>query len=139
MYPRWWNEKITLYNKYNGLDENGRTIIKWQKTILSNCFFQQVSKKELIGNSVVTQNINIVRIPFNKSFLPFADFIDSTKETYFTLNPGDIVVKGIILDEIEDAHSGNVLFEKYPNLLIMEVKKVSINDALQNKHYMGMD
>lgn len=111
------NADITLYNKY--FDNNDKTI-KYKKSYIAG-----VNYKISDGtNSLSTQkgpsdkNEIIIYIPFSvekdyKGYLKpkaYEKLLDNEKNNYFTLNNGDIIVKGIIDFELTGNKGANLKY-----------------------------
>ncbi|WP_300902240.1 hypothetical protein [uncultured Clostridium sp.] len=123
------NSDITLYNKY--FDKNDK-IIKYKRTNIIGVNY----KISDIANSLSTQkgpsdkNEVIIYIPFSitkdyKSYLnpkSYEKLSDNEKNNYFTLNNGDIIVKGIIDLELTGDKGSNL---KYLNESFDNVSTVS--------------
>lgn len=123
---------ITLYNKYEDRS-NGPTVTVWKKTVLENCYFGAVSGKTLSDTTLSEQNNFVCRIPEYDAFTENYSGADNT----FTLQPGDIIVKGNISEEISDVRGlrSSDLLRKYAGKSFI-VKCVSINtDIPFDKHY----
>lgn len=103
-YPEWWNAAITVFNKYE--DPTTRKIT-WYRTVLQNCFWKYTGNKIVVGETALETNTTICRIPANPTFLENYQW-NSTEDkfAYFTLGPGDILVKGEVADEIDEYASG---------------------------------
>ena len=93
-----WNETITIYNRYQTL-VSGKTTTKWNKTVLTDCFFGHQKNQVVDGLTIVSSNTFIVRIPANSDYLsPEAYYALATKTGKFTVNKGDIIVRGSVTD-----------------------------------------
>lgn len=119
LYPMWWNDTITIFNKY----EHPQTqLVTWHKNMLSNCFIQ--SAKSMIVAGQITYNTSniILRIPQNNSYKEYGDWINIPnieQANYFTLHQGDIIIKGEIDDVIDEYTNGmrsTDLISKYKNI-----------------------
>ena len=95
-----YNQTITVYNRIKGTDtEEGKDI--WKRKVIKNCFYKLVQTKIDDGKTAKMAGTYVVRIPESPNYLPYREFVE-TKGVGdgFTLNPGDIVVKGECLEEI---------------------------------------
>lgn len=140
-YPIWWDTNLTIYNKF----EDPQThVISWFRFTVDNCFWRYVGDKVNINDIVLETNNIIARIPKNEAFLEKHIWVTKPNDQmarYFTLAPGDIIVKGIVTDVINEYASGqrsSDLLAKYKQLQgCMEVQEVAINTGLgrNNEHY----
>lgn len=140
-FPVWWDTRITIYNKY---EDKQTQLVKWYRTVLNNCFWKYTGDKISVGNTVIETNDIICRIPQNSKFLENFEWLavpNDLMSNYFTLNSGDIIVKGDISDEIDEYKSGkrsSDLIAKYKELQgCMEIEQIAINIGAGrcNPHY----
>jgi len=137
MNLKWWDETITLFNRYETLDENNRVQTNWKRTVLYNCFYGVSTRKYLLNTDVIESEKTVVRIPKNCNYKPYDEFINLiTNDDYFTLNVGDIIIRSEITNTLKLNESGNTLLNDYEGF---EVKNATINDKLSNGHYKGTD
>ena len=141
-YPIWWDTTITIYNRY---EDPQTQLISWFQTIVKECFWKYVGDKININQVVLETNNIICRIPKNDKFLEKYQWIQKPNDemsNYFTIGPGDIIVKGEVQDTINEYQSGHRasdLLAKYKGLQgCMEVQEVSINTGVgrNNEHYL---
>ena len=64
-YPSWWNEKITIYNKYS--DPVSR-LITWHRHVVDGTFWKNVGNKILIDKTVIETDNIICRIRKDDKF-----------------------------------------------------------------------
>ena len=117
-YPMWWNSSITVYTKYEDAVTN---IVTWYKNTIDGCFWKYTGNKTTIGNTVLDTNTITCRIPKQDNFIDKGTWIGLTNDKlkdYFTLGQGDIIVKGIVSDEINEYSKGH-----YSSDLIAKYKK----------------
>lgn len=130
IYPIWWNQAITIYNKY---EDASTQIITWYRTNLSNCFWKNDIQKMTLGQEVIETNSIICRIPKDERFMEKYNWLqlpNDAKSNYFTLGRGDIIIKGSVTDTIDEYLKGsrsNDLKTKYKDLGCLEVDNISIN------------
>lgn len=119
IYPPWWNQTITIYNRY---EDDHTNLVRWYKTIVSGCFYKDAGNKIQVGNTVIETNDIICRIRKDDRFLPNYEWNAKPadqKQDYFTLSVGDIIVLGEVADDIDEYHSGmrsNDIIDKYKAL-----------------------
>jgi hypothetical protein len=98
------NSDMTIYNKYYDKVNKETT---WRRTVLSGVFWEgsigvSLAKKGLNPNDSI-----IIYVPFhvstNKKFASPKKFMELSNEEvadWFTIQPGDRIVQGIVEDEI---------------------------------------
>ena len=128
-YPIWWDTDLTIYNKFT---DPQTQLIKWYRTVLTNCFWKYVGDKVSVGNTVLETNDIICRIPQNDKFKEKYEWLNTPNDlmtNYFTLSNGDIIVKGNVADEIDEYKSGKRstdLIAKYKELQgCMEIQQTA--------------
>ncbi len=132
-YPMWWDKKITVYNKY--LDPQTQ-VVRWYKTVLDNCFWQNHFQRFKMGDVEVQSDSIICRIPENAIFMEkhlWDKVPNDLMGNYFTLAQGDIVIKGEVDDTINEYESGSRssdFIEKYKWQGCMVIDRVNINTGL---------
>ena len=112
------NTDLTVYNKYIASRDEAflRTEIKavaWEN---------QKAVNKLAGGGVISDNKAIIYIPFQRgsAFLSpktWQALADEDKPDNWTLQEGDIIVKGTISDEITALFTASDLMAKYDDVL----------------------
>ena len=143
-YPRWWNTTITVFNKFV---DSQTQVVTWYKTVIEDCFWKSTGNRVVVGNtSLDTKNI-ICRIRKDTRFkekLDWESLPNDTMQNYFTLSPGDIIVKGAVSDTIDEYTSGkrsSDLLKKYRSAnYCMEIQSASNNsgEGFGNQHYYAI-
>lgn len=140
-YPSWWNTTITVYNKFVDVQTQ---VITWYRTVIDGCFWKDTGNKVTINNVVLETNNIICRIRKDDKFLERYEWEalpNDLMNNYFTLSPGDIIVKGSVNDIINEYVSGKRatdLLKKYKAVFgCMEVQAMSNNTGggRGNEHY----
>jgi hypothetical protein len=141
-YPIWWEDTITVYNKYT---DPQTQVVTWFRKVLTHCFWKYEHEKLNVGQTVLESNRTICRIPIDAKFLERykweQQFNDMMNE-YFTLSQGDIIVKGEVTEEIDEyskGHRSTDFVAKYKALQgCIEIETVAINTkrGTNNKHYL---
>ena len=106
MYPAWWSDTLTVFNKFVD-PQTG--IVRWYRTVLSRCFWQNQFQRLKVGQVEVKTDYVVCRIPVQNNYLSKFEWVNKPNDTmgnYFTLDNGDIVIKGNVLDEIDEYTSG---------------------------------
>lgn len=129
-YPMWWNTTITVYNKYQ---DPQTQIIRWYRTTLDNCFWQNRFQRMKVGGVEVETDAIICRVPESAAFKQkqvWNSTPSDLKSNYFTFAQGDIIVNGEVSDEIDEYRNGyrsSDLVEKYKWQGCMIVDRLNIN------------
>lgn len=140
-YPTWWDTTITVYSKHT---DTATSIVKWYKVVIPNCFWKRVGSKTTVKDIQIDTESVTCRIPKNSNFVePFnwIDMADSELTDMFTLQQGDIIIKGECEFEINEYKAGQRstdLIAKYRKIQgCMEIKDVAINTmtGMLNPHY----
>ena len=143
IYPEWWNTSVTVYNR---AEDSQTNVITWYRHTLDGTFWQYVKEKVSIGQSVLETNKIICRIRKDDNYLERAEWLalpNDKKAGYFTLGQKDIIVKGIVDDEVDEyvkGHRSTDLITKYKALQgCMEVDSVSNNTGggRGQEHYLA--
>lgn len=140
-YAPWWETTLTVYNRYIDPITN---IVRWYKSVVENCFWKYTGDKVTIGETVLETNNIICRIPKDDRFLNKYEWVALPNDemgNYFTLGQGDIIIKGIVDEDINEYQAGQRstdLLSKYKELQgCMEVQEFAVNVGAGrcNEHY----
>jgi hypothetical protein len=128
-----------VFNKYE--DPSSR-LITWYKTVLHNCFWKDTGNKIVVGETTIDTNTTLCRIPINDAFLDAYKWdVEKDRSEHFTLNPGDILIKGEVeemIDEYSSGHRSSDVLAKYKRLQgCMMIEQCAINTGLGRglEHY----
>ncbi len=141
-YPNWWNETITIYNKYT---DPVSKLITWYRHVVVGAFWKDIGEKIDVGNVVIETNTIICRMRKDEEFLPKYEWINLPNDemsNYFTLGNGYIIIRGRVEDEVDEYTKGyksTELVNKYKDLQgCMTIDKVAINvdGGRGNEHYL---
>jgi hypothetical protein len=141
-YGPWWNETITIYNKYT---DPVSKLITWHRHVVSGAFWKNIGNKIEINNVTIDTDAIICRIRIDEQFLPKHKWIalpNDEMDEYFTLGRGDIIVRDEVEDEIAEYTSGyksTDLVKKYKDLQgCLTIDEVTINTdgGRGNEHYL---
>lgn len=131
IYPPWWDTTLTIFNRYQ---DPQTQIVMWYKYPVSGCFWKYVGDKITINETELETNNIICRIRKHPKFLEkymWVDLSNNDKSLYFTLAPGDLIIKGEVTDIINEyasGHRSSDVIAKYKALQgCMEIQSVSIN------------
>lgn len=141
-YPGWWNETITVYNKYT---DPVSKLITWYRHVVTGAFWKNVGNSIVIDNVIIDTNSIICRFRKDEQFLPKHEWLklpNDEMSEYFTLGRGDILVRGEVEDEIQEYTNGyksTDLVKKYKELQgCMTIEEMTINTDGErgNEHYL---
>ena len=140
-YPTWWDATVTVYSKHTNV---ATSLVKWHKVTIPNCFWKQVGSKTTVKDIQIDTESITCRIPKHAQFIEPFEWIDKSYDELagkFTLQQGDIIIKGDCNFEIDEYKAGNRstdLIAKYRKIQgCMEIKDVAINTmtGMLNPHY----
>ena len=131
IYPIWWCDTVTIYNKY----ENPQTqLITWYRTVVDNAFWKLHGDTVKVGEVNIETDYTVCRIRKDNRFLERQDWVQIPNDemaNYFTLWKGDIIIKGEVEDEINEYQAGKRhtdLLNKYRELQgCVEIDQIAIN------------
>lgn len=141
-FPIWWEDTITIYNKF--VDPQTQ-LVRWYRQVVTDCFWKLEGSTVKVGDVTLDSKSIICRIPKDSRFLEKQDWIalpNDVKESYFTIGQADIVLKGVFEDEIDEytaGHRSTDLLGKYRDYqACMEITDFSNNTGLgrNNEHYL---
>ncbi len=141
IYPLWWDTDITVFNKR---EDKATHLVKWHKNLLKGCFWSHKSDRVSVGETVLATDYTICRIPKSEKFLERYQWEQLPNEEisdFFTLGVGDIIVKGLVDEDIDEYTKGKRstdFIQKYKGLKgCIEVNEISINTGggRNNEHY----
>ena len=100
-YPSWWNESITVYNKYK---DPVSQLITWHRHVVEGAFWKNIGNKVMIDKTVLETDAIICRFRKDEKFLPKYEWVElpnDSMDNYFTLGRGDILIRGAVDDEVD--------------------------------------
>jgi hypothetical protein len=106
MYPVWWDTDLTIYNRYEDPETN---VVKWYRYSVSGAFYKHVKQKVVIGSETLEIDRVMCRMREHPAYLDkhiWVQLDDKDKASHFTVGRGDIIVKGIVEDEIDEYTKG---------------------------------
>lgn len=142
-YPIWWDTTVTIYNKYT---DSQTLIVRWFRSVVTDCYWHLEGSTVTVGGVTLDAKSIICRIPKDDRFLEKQDWVKQPNDdmgNYFTLAPGDIIVKGECLDEIDEYTSGHRstdLLNKYKDYqACMQITESANNTGIgrNNEHYFA--
>jgi hypothetical protein len=122
-------ETITLYNRRETKDaQTQRATVSWVRTVLTGCSWARRMERVRDGPTVVMTEILVCKIPESDAYRDPAAWDALTSTTgYFTLAPGDIIVKGISTDVIGSTLTPAALVDKHKRGGVMTVASATNN------------
>lgn len=124
VYPIWWSDTITLYNRYEDPTTN---VVTWYRTVINNCFWQNNFQLMKLGDVQLNSDSIICRIPANRNYVS-RDSWELQLSRKFTLAHGDIIVRGAVddtINEYADGQRSTDLIAKYKDRGCMVIERFS--------------
>lgn len=138
-YPEWWNTTITVFNKY---EDPATRKVTWYRTVLENCFYKNTGNRIVVGETTIETSNTLCRIPINSAFLEKYEWVDvEDKSKYFTLGAGDIIIKGNVIDDIDEYVAGHrssdvvAKYKKMQGCMVIEQYTISAGLGRGQEHY----
>ena len=109
--------------------------------VLNGCFYGLSRRAIANGNAVTYVTETVVRVPESKDYLePAAFYALPDKTGYFTLAPGDVIVRGAVDDGIPANKSDRDILQKYKGQSFRVASaKNNCLPGLRTSHYVGRD
>lgn len=140
-YPIWWDTTVTIYNQYK---DPLTSLVSWYRTVVSGCFWKYTGNKVTVNDVALETNTTICRIPkdarFKERYL-WEQLPNDEMPNFFTISPGDIIIKGEVddvIDETQKGHRSTDLIAKYKKLQgCIEIQSWADNTGIgrNDKHY----
>ena len=130
-------ETVTLYNRRETKDANGRTLVSWVRTALTGCSWVRRMERVRDSTTVTMAEMIVCRIPESDAYrAPEAWDALAATTGLFTLAPGNIIVHGTVTDTITTSAA---LVDKYKRQGVMTVQSVADNTRvlLRTGHYVA--
>lgn len=140
-YPIWWDTTVTVYNQFK---DPITSLVSWYRTTLTGVFWKYTGNKVTVSDVTLETNTTICRIPENEKFKErylWEQLPNDQMENYFTLSPGDIIIKGEVDDVVDEqvrGHRSTDLITKYKRMQgCIEIQSWANNTgtARNDKHY----
>jgi hypothetical protein len=121
-------------------------LVRWYRTVVTDCFWKLDGSMVTVGDVTLDSKSIICRIPKDERFLEKQDWIklpNDEMENYFTLAQGDIIVKGVCEDEINEYTSGqrstDILgrYREYQACMQITEYVNSTGIGRNNEHYLA--
>lgn len=140
-YPSWWDQTVTVYNRY---EDPTTHAVTWFKNTISGCFWKHSEDKVLIGSTKVESCQTVCRVRKSDKFMRrylWEQLSAAEKSNFFTFGPDDIIVLGEVSDTIDEYTSGrrsSDLLTKYKKLqgcMVVEFCAENVGGGRGNEHY----
>lgn len=140
-YASWWDDTVTLYNKYI---EPGTNRVKWYRHVLTGCFYKHTVEKITVGKTTIDTDTTICRIRVSDNFVDKKTWLtltDEEKSEKFTLGAGDIIVAeetDFEIDEYAQGHRASDLIKsnkEWPGCFTIESININVGCGRGNEHY----
>ncbi len=96
---------ITIYNKYQYLNINGKLMTEWKRSIIPNCLRITKANNISFNGTVVSAYALNVQIPMFEEYIEpydWANLLNEEMENRFTVQNGDLIVLDEVDDEVDD-------------------------------------
>lgn len=137
-YPQWWNNTITLYNKYVDADNK----IYWYRHVINDCFYKHTVDKIVVGETTIASNSTICRIRVSDDYINKGEWNElDDKSSKFTLSSGDIIIAGEVDFEVDEYTKGKrssdliAKYKEYPGCFTVETVNINVGGGRGNEHY----
>jgi len=112
------NTAITFYNRF--VDPATRSEL-FQRSVISQCYFESLhAARYLQGGTLIMANVATVYIPMMANIGNYLHPVDwlalSNKVGKFTFSEGDLVVQGVVTDELSADFTPTDLKARYPDV-----------------------
>ena len=140
-YAPWWDDTITLYNKYI---EPGTNRVSWYRHVISDCFYKHTVEKLTVGKTTIDSDSTICRIRVSDKFIDKKSWVNlspAEKSERFTLGAGDIIVADETDFEIDEYVSGKRSSDlikankEWPGCFTIESININVGGGRGNEHY----
>lgn len=140
-YPSWWDDTITLYNKYT---DPITKKVKWYRHVIEGCYYNHTVEKITVGKTTIDANISLCRIRVSEDFIDKKSWMkldDAERMEKFTLSGGDIIVADGIETEVDEyvngQRSSDLVKEnkEWPGCFTIESVNINVGGRRGNEHY----
>lgn len=131
------NADITLYNKVYDRDTGTN---RYYRTVLKGVNWQDTTAVQPTDKGIVSADVAEIYIPFTaeteKQFRKPKNFVKETEKTgFFTVEAGDLVVRGIVEDELTSAKDEERLKNAYDDVRVIAVVETNDNGSPEMQHW----
>lgn len=131
------NTDVTVYNRVYDREKGANA---YYRTVLKGVNWQDNTKIQPGDPGVVRADVAEIYIPFlvdtEKNYLSPVNFAAAEdKAGFFTLTPDDILVKGVVTDEIEKTKDVERLKSKYDHVRVAAMVETNDNGSPGMQHW----
>lgn len=131
------NADITLYNKVYDRDTGTN---RYYRTVLKGVNWQDTTAVQPTDKGIVSADVAEIYIPFavetEKQFRKPKNFVqEPEKAGFFTIEAGDLVVRGIVENELTSAKDEERLKNAYDDVRTIAVVETNDNGSLEMQHW----
>ena len=109
-----FNDTVTLYHRISEQDANGRTVVRYVRSVVENVFFSALDGLKISGEQLVSDNQYLARLPLGT-----------------VVGELDLVVLGAVSDTVADSAGSRItdIATRYkPNCFF--IKHIKTNDKI---------
>lgn len=142
-YAAWWDDTITLYNKYTDPETN---TVHWYRKVINDCFYKHSIEKLTVGKTTIETNVSTCRIRVDDAFIDKRAWNAKPaleKQSYFTLCTGDIIIAEEVDFEIDEYTKGKTsadlinMYKEWPGCFTVELVHINVGGGRGNEHYLA--
>ncbi|MFR4899721.1 DUF6751 family protein [Anaerostipes caccae] len=131
------NADITLYNKVYDRDTGTN---RYYRTVLKGVNWQDTTAVQPTDKGIVSADVAEIYIPFavetEKQFRKLKNFVQEPEKTgFFTVEAGDLVVQGIVGDELTSAKDEERMKNTYDDVRTIAVVETNDNGSPEMQHW----
>lgn len=131
------NADITLYNKVYDRDTGTN---RYYRTVLKGVNWQDTTAVQPTDKGIVSADVAEIYIPFavetEKLFRKPKNFVQEPEKTgFFTVEAGDLVVQGIVGDELTSAKDEERMKNTYDDVRTIAVVETNDNGSPEMQHW----
>ncbi|RGH20324.1 DUF6751 family protein [Anaerostipes sp. AF04-45] len=131
------NADITLYNKVYDRDAGAN---RYYRTVLKGVNWQDTTAVQPTDKGIVSADVAEIYIPFavetEKQFRKLKNFVQEPEKTgFFTVEAGDLVVQGIVGDELTSAKDEERMKNTYDDVRTIAVVETNDNGSPEMQHW----
>lgn len=131
------NADITLYNKVYDRDAGASM---YYRTVLKGVNWQNKTAIQPTDKGMVSADVAEIYIPFavetEKQFRKPKNFVQETEKTgFFTIEAGDLVIRGTVENELTSAKDEERLKNAYDDVRTIAVVETNDNGSSEMQHW----
>lgn len=131
------NADLTIYNKVYDRDAGAN---RYYRTVLKGVNWQDTTAVQPTDKGIVSADVAEIYIPFavetKKRFRKPKNFVqEPEKADFFTIEAGDLVVRGIVENELTSAKDEERLKNAYDDVRTIAVVETNDNGSPELQHW----